>query len=395
MSKFHLRYFLLMFSLSINYLSGIDFSYNGSLTQTYVQTTGNQSDWSTEFPNTDEGSWKFTEVLLGGAVDITDDLRIGAQGISRVFGNYGNYDIGLDWGYADYRIADYFGLRAGKVKYAVGFYNESRDVDSARNSILLSQDTYPENFRAFINAVTGISSYGTYDHEQWGGLDYQFTFGNIDVPKDFTVNELLGAGSSGRPRFNGDWIAGGQLIYNAPWGSFVEGLRVGFSYSEFRGSARINDPIVGIGGPGDFDYDLDVSTGVFSLEYSTFDFTIGGEYDLQVMESSLDGHVLPAYSAHPAGAGLAAFWSGFALPLVSGDTRGYYLFGTYQLSENNASSLRWSRSDPKNANTSRDIYTVSHRYDLNEYVVLKAEYNQIYDSSGQWGLFMARVGVSF
>jgi len=370
----------------------LDFSYNGALTQTYLQTTGNQSDKdSTTFPNTDEGSWKFTEMLLGGSFEINEKLRIGAQAISRVYGNYGNYDLSLDWGYADYRHNEYIGLRLGKVKYALGIYNESRDVDSARTSILLSQGIYDEGNRSFVTATNGASIYGSFEKDKFGVLDYQFTLGNIDIPKDFVMNEFLGInGLWDSGRFEGKWLAGMHLEYSAPWGSKLDGLKLGFSHSEFRADAGITTdaPIPNV--PANYDFTYDISTTIFSVEYTQYKYTLGGEFMFRQLGPDVPDNVISNYQA----VNITA-WD-ILLDELTRDQRAYYLFGAYQVTEKYSAQLMWSSIDHRNRSESdSDIYTLSHRYDWTENIVTKAEYHHMYDEDGQWGLFLARIGYTF
>lgn len=374
----------------------LDFSYNGALTQTYLQTTGNQSDKdSATFPNTDEGSWKFTEMLIGGSFEINEKLRVGAQAISKVYGNYGNYDLALDWGYADYQYSEYLGLRLGKVKYALGIYNESRDVDSARTSILLSQGIYDESNRSFVTAANGTSLYGSFEKDKFGILDYQFTLGNVDIPKDFIMNEFLGVnGLWDSGRFEGKWVAGLHVEYTAPWGSVLEGLKLGLSHSEFRGDAAITTISSSPNVPSQYDFTYDVSTTVFSAEYTQYDFVLGGEFMFRQLGPEIPDSVVSNYFADnnfTAG----GTWNGL-LDALTQDQRAYYLYGSYQLTEKASTQLMWSSVDHRNrSEKDSDIYTLSHRYDWTENIVTKTEFHHVYDENGQWGLFLARIGYTF
>jgi len=373
-------------------LVALDFSYNGQLTQTYLQTTGNQPDYDGfMFNRTDEGSWKFTEMTLGGSVDVNENFRVGLQGISRVYGDYGNYDITLDWGYADYRFSDYFGIRAGKVRNALGLYNESRDVDSARNSILLSQDIYEESYRAFINSIIGASVYGSFEKDTWGTFDYQIIFGNVDIADDFFFNdELAKVGVNKSPDFRGDWHATAYLEYAVPWGSRLDGLKLAFSHSEFRAKADIA-PVFG---PRDFEYDLDVSTTIYSIEYDQFDYTLGAEYMHRLFGPKIPDDVSAVYDA-PAFAALRAGWDGI-LSFSTNDVRAYYVYGAYHFTEKYTAQLMYSVSDHRGrVDTDSNTYTFSQRYDFDDYVVGKLEYKHILSDTGKWGVFLARLGLSF
>ena len=106
------------------------------------------------------GSFDFVEAAINAGFDITDDLRIGAQVFLGNLGEYGNYEPRLDWGYLDYRPKNWLGVRAGKFKRPLGFYNEVRDVDAARTFAMLPQSVYNVAYRDFFLAATGASAYG-------------------------------------------------------------------------------------------------------------------------------------------------------------------------------------------------------------------------------------------
>jgi len=390
---------LILIYLCISGASAIDFSYNGQLTQTYIQTTGNQPYFDKYmFDRTDEGSWKFTEMTLGGSVDINEKFRVGLQGISRVYGNYGNYDVTLDWGYADYRFTDYFGVRVGKVKTALGLYNESRDIDSARTSIFLSQDVYEESYRAFINSVNGASIYGSFEKDTWGTFDYQMSFGNVDIADDFFFNDQLSqVGVTKSPEFSGDWHATLSLEYAVPWGSKLDGLKLAFSHSEFRAKADIA-PVFG---PRDFEYDLDVSTTIYSVEYDQYKYTLGAEFMHRQFGPKIPDYVSAFNDAfalnattHPTGF-LSSGWNQI-LSFSTNDLRAYYVYGAYHFTEKYTMQLMYSETDHRGrTDTDRNAITFSQRYDFSDYTVGKLEYMHINDDNGKWGAFLARLGYSF
>ena len=61
-------------------------------------------------------------------MQVTDRLRIGAQLYLRNVGELGNWHPVLDWGFADYRVRDWFGLRGGRVKTGIrSFSNDVQD----------------------------------------------------------------------------------------------------------------------------------------------------------------------------------------------------------------------------------------------------------------------------
>src|SRR5262245_12170929 len=93
--------------------------------------------------NTEEGTFAITEGALNVTAQPLPGLRVGAQFFARDFGPQGNHRVVLDWALGDYRVADWFGVRAGKVKQPLGLYNTLVDADMARAEILQPAGAYP------------------------------------------------------------------------------------------------------------------------------------------------------------------------------------------------------------------------------------------------------------
>jgi hypothetical protein len=151
---------------------------NGFLSQGFVYTTDNDL-----IPNSGKyGSFDFSELGLTFSMDISENLTMGLQLLSRDYGNVGNFDIKLDWAFADYNFSDAFGIRFGRIKTPIGFYNDIRDIDSLRPLALLPQSVYDEHMRPVFVAHNGIDLYGLLDLGMAGSLDYVFFYGTIYHP---------------------------------------------------------------------------------------------------------------------------------------------------------------------------------------------------------------------
>ena len=185
--------------------------------------------------NSKDGSFQFNEVMLNVSTYVTPKLRVGAQVMARNLANNGNENVVLDWAFGDYRVSDNFGIRVGKVKTPHGLYNQTRDVDMVRNSILLPQSVYAEIYRDVMNGFEGASVYGSFSFGSSRGLDYEFFGGTVDTDRtgfnknlvwyDF-ANAIFGAPL---PTYfeneEATKLWGGALRYATP----LEGLRVGAS----------------------------------------------------------------------------------------------------------------------------------------------------------------------
>ncbi len=183
---------------------------------------------------------------------------MGIQLLGRDFGTRQRSSVAIDWAYGEYHWRDQLGLRAGKIKLPYGFYNQSRDVDMLRTSVLLPQSVYLENDRDLLIAYEGVGLYGNIMLGSLGDLDYELSFGALNVPQSghtdterlfITAGELAEDGVAeavadmyGLPADSASatldrvddvelavpWILGGAVIWNTP----LSGLRVGTTYME-------------------------------------------------------------------------------------------------------------------------------------------------------------------
>ncbi|MBT8339407.1 MAG: hypothetical protein KJP07_05280 [Desulfatitalea sp.] len=132
-----------------------------------------------------DGSFEYNEMGINFSKSLSDKLRIGMQLFARDLGDVSNNKITLDWAYGDYRFQDWLGLRAGKVKLPLGIYNEIRDFDLLRTSIVLPQgNLYSDMLRDTLLAVNGVSLYGNVPLRAAGNFDYQLIAGSLNADLD-------------------------------------------------------------------------------------------------------------------------------------------------------------------------------------------------------------------
>ncbi|MBF0198894.1 MAG: hypothetical protein HQL32_14350 [Planctomycetes bacterium] len=385
-----------------------DININGSISQTYVKSMKN--NWE-PIKGSADGSFDFSEVLLGFSADLTDQLRAGAQLISRDFGEEDNFRTYLDWGYGDYRLNEFFGLRAGKVKYPLGFYNESRDIDSARLGILLSQAAYREDFRSFVTAVEGVNFYGVLESptHNWGALDYTLTYGTLNFPDSFIINQGLSEFSPGAS-VQADHLYGFTLTWHTP----LEGLKLGYTFSDLEAeSDMVNAFGPGIGESA-YAYSLHVETVLYGFEYTKQKWTFGGEVGHQILSSQYSNGISQAYeqaipfvdeTVQTAIGGILHY-----LKLTNEDREYYYLYTSYEWTNDFSSQIMYSnlelKEDKRDDSAHRGL-TLSMRYDFNDYMIGKLEYHDIKGTDAatpkdtgtpvdnHWGMFLTRLSFSF
>src|SRR6202050_485916 len=148
---------------------------HGFASQGFVYTDDN--NWLTM--DTSDGSGGFTDFGLNMSTPITDRLRIGAQVYDRNLGQLGQYHPSLDWAFADYRFKSWFGVRGGKVKTALGLYNDTQDQDFLRTFALLPQSVYPTDLRDATITHLGGDVYGNVSlPRKLGDLSYTAYIGH-------------------------------------------------------------------------------------------------------------------------------------------------------------------------------------------------------------------------
>src|SRR5688500_7904756 len=138
----------------------IDYQVHGYAAQGFVLSRHNDV-----FGDSTDGSFDYYEAGINAAVQVRPYLSFAAQAAIRDAGISDDGSLRLDYAVADYRLVSeattQAGLRAGKVKNALGFYNETRDVVFTRPSILLpSIYSDNQNQRSLIFTAPGAQVYG-------------------------------------------------------------------------------------------------------------------------------------------------------------------------------------------------------------------------------------------
>lgn len=110
------------------------------------------------------GSFDFRELGLNASMRPLPKLQFSAQMLSRWAGAGSGGNVRLDYGFIDYTVfsgeTNQLGLRLGRMKNPLGFYNDTRDVPFTRPSILLPQSIYFDRTRKLALAADGVHIYG-------------------------------------------------------------------------------------------------------------------------------------------------------------------------------------------------------------------------------------------
>lgn len=296
-------------------LLGREVEIHGFVSQGFVYT--NTNNWLTM--NSSQGSMAFTDFGINLSTQVTPKLRVGAQLYDRNLGRLGQYHPSLDWAVADYRFRNWFGIRAGKVKTALGLYTDSQDLDFLHVFALLPQSVYPTDIRDATIAHSGGDIYG-----------------NVSLRRH--IGDLSYTAYAGR---RSDSIYSGYPYLFSQYGVYFKsyaGLQYG---ADLRlstplkglliGASRMNEDITGRGSAvNPFTY---VVTSPY-VEYSKADWTnqFYGEYT--IAKFRVDSEYRRYWRNQ-------IIYSGSSYNAT--DVRGWYVSGTYRLTRRLALGSYYSR----------------------------------------------------
>lgn len=282
--------------------SGLELADNaqmhGFLNQAYLYSPDNP------YAGTDatNGSFKFREVGVNGFVELSPEFRLAGQVLSRRQDKADDGDVRVDFLLADYL---YFsnqkisaGVRAGRVKNNIGFYNAIRDIPSARPGYNVPDSVYFDAFRDTLLATDGINLYGSIlagDNQ----VSWEFTVGERSVDsEDFEYYSI------GRPVQQGEVDDVPIRLFNVNLvPSFQRDLRLGLSLVDLSiklddtpsladvQAALMNNPQDVFANPQNYvtRAEIDALFAILSAQYSLDDWVITAEY-LNI-DSDFDGQI--------------------------------------------------------------------------------------------------------
>ncbi|HEV8041966.1 MAG TPA: hypothetical protein VGP62_24015 [Bryobacteraceae bacterium] len=236
-----------------------------------------------------DGSFAFTDFGVNISTQITDKFRVGAQFYDRNLGNLGNWHPQLDWAMGDYKFADWFGVRAGKVKTVLGLFNDTQDMEFLHTWAILPQSMYPLDLRASTIAHTGGDVYGNIRLKKFGDLSYTGYAGLQSFDKyGGYVYGLVNDGLTLRG------LAAKQYGVDLRWNNLLPGLLFGVSYlhaptSSVTATIQVAPTVIFPFGIKD-----QQNTAAYYGEYKFRNLTLDGEYRRQILTGTENVGPLPA-----------------------------------------------------------------------------------------------------
>lgn len=364
-----------------------DIDINGFVSQGFIYTTDNNYlDNQSE-----DGSFEFNEIAINFNSQVREDLRLGIQFLSRDIGDLYNNQVQVDWALADYQLNEMFGIEAGIIKRPLGLFNEYRDIDSIRSSVLLPQAVYSENFRDSLIRIQGAGIYGVFDIAQAGFLGYRLLAGSSNIEADGGEARRI---ENSVPMSVDDFDFDKVYVASLEWLTPIEGLRVvgtaGLSELSVEGTGSTAAGELA-GAPFLYDFKkYDIYTG--SVEYNSGNTLLAFEYLRRELDAELSG-------------------AGQVLPSLPGlTTEGYYVSASYRFSELFELGAYWSQfifDTRERGSSATDDYAISTRFDINENWIVKLEghyldgtsvLNQAQNPDGfddSWMMFLTKATYTF
>lgn len=377
-------------------LLGDKLALHGFASVGYLDSTGNNF-----LADSRDGTFQLNEIGLTLTSRLTDRFHLGAQFLSRDYGDVGDNEVRLDWALADYRFHDLIGARVGKIKRPMGLYNEERDSDFLRPMVFLPQSIYDETRRDMLIACVGGGLYGNLPAGLLGDFDYQFFRGWFDFPDDSTIARATrasaqnlavrkGLGTVSDVTMDNKYVVGAQAIFNTS----IDGLRAAISWQRGRHDLTMNG---GALPPGELAIR---GKYVYSLEYVNGPLTLASEYAETDREQRLFGQLN-----------------------VDGRTQEWYVMGTFAFNEYVSLSLLYdvfyndkhdhdgrfyTRQGKPDYLAWRKDFGAGVRVDLNPSWTVKAEWHQVdgaalylelynspQDLKRRWGYGVVKVSYNF
>jgi hypothetical protein len=238
--------------------------FHGFFSQGYNLTSGNNFFGH----STNDGSLEYIELGANASWVPIDHLQLSGQLLFRRAGQTDPGSFGLDYGLLDYNFlsdeTDSWGLRLGRVKNPIGFYNETRDVAFTRPSILLPQSIYPERVRSLTLSGDGFIVYGE-RRTDYGVFSLQ---SEVGYPQ--AVDRELDAINFGRRvagKWNGNLSYVSRLLYEWNGGE----LRGGITYVQANVNYSSNFTSIPPSGK------VRIEPWIFSLQYNTERWSLTSE----------------------------------------------------------------------------------------------------------------------
>lgn len=145
-------------------------------------------DGSNFVNNNGELSLELTEIGLNTSYKFADDFRFAAQAVYLNGGNRYNEGLRVDYFLIDWNAYSsekwQANLFVGRIKNTHWLHSSTRDIPFARPSIILPQGAYFDGFRDIAVGGDGAALKLTYNNDEYGEFDFNFSRGKSPINSD-------------------------------------------------------------------------------------------------------------------------------------------------------------------------------------------------------------------
>ncbi len=264
---------------------------HGFASQGYILTDENNFYGDSE----DGGSFDYYELGLNAFWQVADTLSASGQLLVRDAGETDDGKLRVDYLFLDKRFinmdAATAGVRVGRVKNPLGFYNESRDVIFTRPSILLPQSIYLEGIgvREILFSSDGVQLYSDWDHGRHHTA-FKVNFARTDDVSDQTRRNFFGgtggSGGGSFPGFSLDQMKISDLFFTQVMDE-VDGGRMRFAISYLTAILKADFTSPQLPAPLTVSVDSNIYT--LSAQYNAERWSLTSEYSLTTTKFGFGG----------------------------------------------------------------------------------------------------------
>jgi hypothetical protein len=341
---------------------------HGFASQGWLKSSDNNNVFGPS--SSSSGSFDFREIGLNASMRPLTNLQFSVQGLSRTAGNGSPGNIRLDYGFIDYTFSNrensQLGIRLGRMKNPLGFYNDTRDVPFTRPSILLPQSIYFDRTRKLAIAADGVHLYGEY-RSDYGDVSFQAGVVRPLVRGDEAEAAVFGVLLAGHLAPEISYVS--RINYELDGGR----VRLGISASQLNMSYS---PAPGVTN--------DLQAGsihfvplVFSAQYNAERWSLTSEYAIRYLENKNLGPGAPDASS----AGESYYFQG--VYRFTPEWEGIVRYDAYFADRDDHNGTIWAGTDagrrtgrPAHSRFAKDI-TVGLRWNITSQFMLRAEYHHV------------------
>src|SRR5690606_16782972 len=165
-----------------------------------------------------------------------EKVSLVAQILSRETGEVDETDLRVDYAFASYTpyssLNGDFGIKAGRIRAPIGFFNETRDVAHTRPGILLPQSVYPDRIRNVTFARDGAQLFGSYQ-QGLSTFSWDFSYSRL-VLQEADYREIIDLGVD----IPGDVETPFSPVARVIWDWDMGRVRLGLSYADYSANYR-------------------------------------------------------------------------------------------------------------------------------------------------------------